>query len=219
MSNIFNMARLDFYTLKSQTAMYFIIPVIAVFFSMTGSPLSVLGFTAAWLVLLVNTNLFAIQEKYGLERLYSSLSLDKKSVVLGRYISTTINYLFAFLVVVIIGVIMSFVQGRTNPVDGIIEGFCLSLLAFTLISAIQLPIYFGAGYTKGRILSMIPFVVIMGFVILQSLFEKLESVMQSILAFGNGVYVISFIVSVVVMLMSYYIAVLCYKKGSEWRLE
>lgn len=212
MSNIFNMARLDFYTLKSQTAMYFIIPVIAVFFSMTGSPLSVLEFTAAWLVLLVNTNLFAIQEKYGLERLYSSLSLDKKSVVLGRYISTTINYLFAFLVVVIIGVIMSFVQGRANPVDGIIEGFCLSLLAFTLISAIQLPIYFGAGYTKGRILSMIPFVVIMGFVILQSLFEKLESVMQSILAFGNGVYVISFIVSVVVMLMSYYIAVLCYKK-------
>ena len=62
MSNTFNMARLDFYTLKSQTAMYFIIPVIAVFFSMTGSPLSVLGFTAAWLVLLVNTNLFAIQE-------------------------------------------------------------------------------------------------------------------------------------------------------------
>lgn len=212
MSNTFNMARLDFYTLKSQTAMYFIIPVIAVFFSMTGSPLSVLGFTAAWLVLLVNTNLFAIQEKYGLERLYSSLSLDKKSVVLGRYISTTINYLFAFLVVVIIGVIMSFVQGRTNPADGIIEGFCLSLLVFTLISAIQLPIYFGAGYTKGRILSMIPFLVIIGFVMLQSLFEKLGSVIQSILAFGNSIYAISFIVSVVVMVISYYIAVFCYKR-------
>lgn len=212
MSNTFNMARLDFYTLKSQTAMYFIIPVIAVFFSMTGSPLYVLGFTAAWLVLLVNTNLFAIQEKYGLERLYSSLSLDKKSVVLGRYISTTINYLFAFLVVVIIGVIMSFVQGRTNPVDGIVEGFCLSLLVFTLISAIQLPIYFGAGYTKGRILSMIPFLVIIGFVMLQSFFEKLGSVIQTILTFGNSIYAISFIVSVVVMVISYYIAVFCYKR-------
>ena len=133
-------------------------------------------------------------------------------MVLGRYISTTINYLFAFLVVVIIGVIMSFVQGRTNPVDGIVEGFCLSLLVFTLISAIQLPIYFGAGYTKGRILSMIPFLVIIGFVMLQSFFEKLGSVIQTILTFGNSIYAISFIVSVVVMVISYYIAVFCYKR-------
>lgn len=83
MSNAFNMARLDFYTLKSQTVMYLIIPAIAVFFSLTGSPLSVLGFTAAWLVLLVNTNLFAIQEKYGLERLYGSLALNKKKCGFG----------------------------------------------------------------------------------------------------------------------------------------
>lgn len=211
MSNAFNMARLDFYTLKSQTAMYLIIPAIAVFFSLTGSPLSVLGFTAAWLVLLVNTNLFAIQEKYGLERLYGSLALNKKSVVLGRYISTTLNYLFAFIVVVIIGVFMAFVQGHQTPVDGIVEGFCLSLLVFTLISAIQLPIYFGAGYTKGRILSMIPFLVIVGFVILQSFFEKLEKVLKSILAYGNGIYVICLIVSVLVMIVSYYVAVSCYK--------
>lgn len=212
MSNTFHMVRLDFYTLKSQSVMYLMILVIAVFFSMTGSPLPVLGFTAAWLVLLVNTNLFAIQEKYGLERLYGSLSLNKKSVVLGRYLSTTINYLFAFFVVMIMGVIMAFVQGRANPVDGILKGFCLSFLVFSLISAIQLPIYFGAGYTKGRILSMIPFLLIMGFVLLQSLFEKAESVIQSILAFGNGLYVSSILVSVAGMGISYYIAVLCYKR-------
>lgn len=213
MSNAFNMAMLDFYTLKSQTAMYLIIPAIAVFFSLTGSPLSVLGFTAAWLVLLVNTNLFAIQEKYGLERLYGSLALNKKSVVLGRYISTTLNYLFAFIVVVIIGVFMAFVQGHQAPVDGVVEGFCLSLLVFTLISAIQLPIYFRAGYTKGRILSMIPFLVIVGgFVILQSFFEKLEEVLKSILAYGNGIYVVCLIVGVLVMIVSYYVAVSCYKK-------
>lgn len=212
MSNVFNMARLDFFTLKSQMTTYLIIPVIAVIFSLIGSPISVLGFTAAWLVLLVNMNLFAIQEKYGLERLYSSLALNKRSVVLGRYISTTLNYLFTFFVVVIVGVLMSFIQGHSDFDKGIIRSFCLSLLVFTLISAIQLPIYFVVGYTKGRIICVIPFLIIVGFSILQSLNERLERVIQSILASGNGIYAICLIVSVLAMAVSYYVAVFCYKK-------
>ena len=68
MNNAFNMVRLDFYTLKSQPGVYLIIPVVAIFFSLMGSPITVLGFTASWLVLIVNTNLFAVQERYGLER-------------------------------------------------------------------------------------------------------------------------------------------------------
>lgn len=212
MSNVFNMARLDLYTLKSQMAMFLVIPVIAVFFSLMGSTLAVLGFSAVWLVILINTNLFAIEEKYGLERLYSSLALDKKSVVLGRYISTTLNYLFTFFVITIIGILISFVQGYHNSIDDFIKGFCLSLLAFSLISAIQLPIYFWAGYTKGRFLSLIPFLIIVGFVMLQSFFEKLEGVMNSILAYGNGIHAICLIVSIVVMVASYGVSVLCYKK-------
>ena len=54
MSNTFNMARLDFYTLKSQMTTYMVIPTVALFFSLTGLSLSALGFTAAWLVLIVN---------------------------------------------------------------------------------------------------------------------------------------------------------------------
>lgn len=211
MSNVFNMARLDFFTLKSQMTTYLIIPVIAVFFSLTGSPLAVLGFTAAWLALLVNMNLFAIQEKYGLERLYSSLALNKKSVVLGRYISTTLNYFFVFFVVVTVGVLMSFIQGHSDFDKGIFGSFCISLLVFTLISAIQFPIYFVVGYTKGRIICVIPYLIIVGLVILQSLNERLERVIQSILAFGNGIYAICLIVSVAVMSVSYYVAVFCYK--------
>jgi hypothetical protein len=212
MSNTFNMARLDFYTLKSQMTTYMVIPTVALFFSLTGLSLSVLGFTAAWLVLIVNTNLFAIQEKYGLERLYSSLALNKKSVVLGRYISATLNYLFGYFVVIIVGVIISFIQGHANFYNGIIEGFCISLLTFTLVSAIQLPIYFVVGYTKGRIISMIPFLIIAGLVILQALNERLERVIRSVLDYGNSIYAICLISSIVIMVVSYYISVSCYKK-------
>ncbi len=212
MSNTFNMARLDFYTLKSQMTTYMVIPTVALFFSLTGLSLSALGFTAAWLVLIVNTNLFAIQEKYGLERLYSSLALNKKSVVLGRYISATLNYLFGYFVVIIVGVIISFIQGHANFYNGIIEGFCISLLTFTLVSAIQLPIYFVVGYTKGRIISMIPFLIIAGLVILQALNERLERVIRSVLDYGNSIYAICLISSIVIMVVSYYISVSCYKK-------
>lgn len=214
MSNVFNMTRLDFFTLKSQMTTYLIIPVIAVFFSLTGSPLSVLGFTAAWLVLLVNMNVFAIQEKYGLERLYSSLALNKKSVVMGRYISTTLNYFFVFFVVVTVGVLMLFIQGHSDFDKGIIGSFCISLLVFALISAIQFPVYFAVGYTKGRIICVIPYLIIVGLGILQSLNERLERVIQSILAYGNGIYAICLIVSAAVMAVSYYVAVFCYKNIS-----
>ncbi len=164
------------------------------------------------MTLIVNTNLFAIQEKYGLERLYSSLALNKKSVVLGRYISATLNYLFGYFVVIIVGVIISFIQGHANFYNGIIEGFCISLLTFTLVSAIQLPIYFVVGYTKGRIISMIPFLIIAGLVILQALNERLERVIRSVLDYGNSIYAICLISSIVIMVVSYYISVSCYKK-------
>lgn len=61
-------------------------------------------------------------------------------------------------------------------------------------------------------LKEIPFLIIVGFVMLQSFFEKLEGVMNSILAYGNGIHAICLIVSIVVMAASYCVAVLCYKK-------
>ncbi len=210
MGNTFHMARLDFYTLKSQGAAYFSTPIIVIVISLIDSSLSVLGFTAAWMVLLINTNLFAIQEKYGLERLYGSLPLNRKSVVLGRYLSTTMNYLVTFFVVMIIGVLMSVIRRYASPMGGFMEGFCFSMLIYALISGIQLPIYFGVGYTKGRILSWVPFVILIGLALLQSLFEGFGRVTQSILALGNALYVISVMGSVAVMVLSYYVAVICY---------
>ncbi len=82
MTTVFNMVKLDFFTLKSQFVVYLTVPAIIGMFCMMNSSILLLSVTAAWLILIVNTNLFAIQEKYGLERLYSSLAITKKIFIL-----------------------------------------------------------------------------------------------------------------------------------------
>ena len=70
------MARLDYFTCKPNIISYFtLIPVTIIFSFMSTSSIFIFNFTAAWFIALMSTNIFVVQEKNELERLYASLSL------------------------------------------------------------------------------------------------------------------------------------------------
>ena len=83
------MARLDYFTCKPNIISYFtLIPVTIIFSFMSTSSIFIFNFTAAWFIALMSTNIFVVQEKNELERLYASLSLTTQNIVAGRYIYT-----------------------------------------------------------------------------------------------------------------------------------
>lgn len=210
MATSFKMAKLDFYTLKGQLAAYLIMPIIAYLFLSMNSSALLLGFTAMWLVLIINMNLFALEEKYHLERLYSMLAVSRKQLILGRYLSTTLNFVVGFIFIFATTIIFSVINKQIIIWQDILVGFFISFFGFAIVSAVQLPIYFGFGYNRGRFLSILPFLILVGGIGLSSVNEKIAKVVYFILS--NDISLMYLAGGILILGISYLISLACYKK-------
>jgi len=125
---------------------------------------SMAALTGASLALMISfmiiTHLFASEEKNGMVRLYGSLPMNKKDVVIGRYINCTIMGLGCILVsALLMGLCAAaFVEIKLAEVV-----FYFSLIAgiFLFCLAVQLPILIKRGYIKGQIPALISSVLAM----------------------------------------------------------
>lgn len=116
-----------------------------------------------FVLILLMTYPFSIGEKNRLDTLYSTLSINRKTVVRGSY-SFALMAEVAFIVLAILfSWIMSlFIRVKFDIAEIL---FPISLLSgvFSLLVAIQFPIYFKYGYSKAKILAFIPlFIVFLG---------------------------------------------------------
>ena len=108
---------------------------------------------------------FAIEEKSNLDALYVTLSVNRKTVVLGRYLFVfllnlcAVAFSFAFAM---FGVFGARLAGSFQNGGGGSLAFILAMPALLLlIQSVQLPIYFKFGYTRAKFLSIVPFVLFM----------------------------------------------------------
>jgi len=212
MSNSLKMARLDYFTFKSQIVAYASLVLMIVLFSIMGSSFVTLAITVSWFVALLSTNIFAIQEKNELERLYASLSFSLKYMICGRYIFIFVNYVLAMFLSIFIGILISITQNRNIDYADVILGIFISLFVFTIITGIQIPIYFRLGYTKARVWSMIPFVSIMAIFILPSFIDAFSNLIAELIKHQIILGIICFIVSFVILPVSYRLSIICYQK-------
>ena len=97
MTGIMRMLKLDFFTIKSQIISYLSLVVIILMFECIGSPFFVLCITGAWFVVLISSNIFAIQEKNNMDFLYGSVSIRLNDIIRGRYLFMFLNFSHLFL--------------------------------------------------------------------------------------------------------------------------
>ena len=108
---------------------------------------------------------FAIGEKSNLDALYATLSVNRNTVVLGRYLFTfllnlcTVAFSFAFAAFGVFGARLANVF-QNGGGDSIALILALSAI-LVLIQSVQLPIFFKYGYTKAKFISIVPFAVFM----------------------------------------------------------
>lgn len=111
---------------------------------------------------------FAAGEKCNLDALYPTLSVGRKTVVLGRYVFSLVFNLCAVLFSIALAAAAMLAvhafgwgfgtePGTGNPLDA---ALVLSAVMI-VIQAIQLPMYFRLGYTKARTLAIVPFAAMM----------------------------------------------------------
>ena len=178
MNGAFRIAKLDFFTMKSQAVLYVIMVLIVSMFSIMDSSIIVSFITGAWFTALMASNIFVIQEKNNLNRLYGSVSVELKDIVLGRYIFAFSNYAISLVTVIVVSLIVSLFRDMFIDVSNILLGFSLSLLIFSIITGIQMPLFFKLGYTKAKIWAVVPFLVVMLLVIIPSFITVLSTFIQ-----------------------------------------
>jgi len=212
MNGAFRIAKLDFFTMKSQAVLYAIMVLIVSMFSIMDSSIIVLFITGAWFTALMASNIFIIQEKNNLNRLYGSVSVELKDIVLGRYIFAFSNYVISLVTVIAVSLIVSLFRDMFIDVSNILLGFSLSLLIFSTITGIQMPLFFKLGYTKAKMWAVVPFLVVMSLVIIPSFITVLSTFVQSVMSNQSLVIAVGIVVSCVIQLISYKIAVIAYRK-------
>ena len=212
MTEFFKITKLDFFTMKSQFAAYLSLAAIVLLFGFMGSSVTVLCVTGAWFVALMSSNIFALQEKNNLDRLYGSVSVGLKDIVLGRYAFMFFNYFISFLAVIVMYSIFALFQNRAVELGDISLGFSLSFLAFSIITGIQMPLFFKIGYTKAKIWSLVPFIAVMAVVVIPSFVSALSGIIEFMQA-NQGILIISGILtSCIIQFISYKTAVVAYRK-------
>lgn len=128
-------------------------PMISVFIiksmaALTGESLALM------ISFMIITHLFASEEKNGMARLYGSLPMNKKDVVIGRYINCILMGLGCILVsALLMGLCCSFIP--EIKFSNVVFYYSVILGIFLICLVIQLPLMFELGYTKGQLPAMI----------------------------------------------------------------
>lgn len=212
MTGSLKMAKLDFFTMKSQLSGYLTLAVIVVLFGFMGSSVTAICITASWFAALMSSNIFAMQEKNNLHRLYGSVSVGLKDIVLGRYVFVFLNYIVCFLAVIVLYSGFSMLQSQALGLPDIMLGFSISLLIFSAITGVQMPLFFKLGYTKAKVWSLVPFIAVIALTVIPSFVEALSGIMQYMLSNRALLIAGSILASCIIELLSYHIAFAAYRK-------
>jgi len=215
MTGFLRITKLDFFTMKSQFIVYLSLVLVVIMYGFMGSSVTILCITGAWFVALMSSNIFAIQEKNNLNRLYGSVSVSLNDIVLGRYVFVFLNYIISFFVVIVLHSGFALYQNIGLELTDIMLGFSVSFLVFSTITGIQMPMFFKMGYTKAKIWSMVPFAAVMVLVVVPSFVSELSGVIEFMQSNQSILVVVGILASCIIQFLSYQIAVVAYRKGKR----
>jgi len=103
---------------------------------------------------------FAIGEKSNIDVLYTTLSINRNTVVLGRYLFALSLDILAGLSTFILSFVVLTIMQKDFVVIEVLSAIPILFLVFSVIQSVQLPIYFKLNYTKAKFIAYIPFVVL-----------------------------------------------------------
>ncbi|MCC0660611.1 ABC-2 transporter permease [Clostridioides sp. ZZV14-6154] len=211
MTDSIKFTKLDIFTMKSYFNMNLVLLPVIMLFSYMGSSTLTLYITCSWFVALMISNVFAIEEKNNLSRLYGTLSIKLRDIVLGRYIFILLNFVLTVFIITILSIVILFFKSKSIDIQEIILGISTSFLVFSAIVGVQIPIFFKMGYLKTRFWSLIPYIIVLTLVLMTSLIDKISFVIDFII-YNQGIFsILGLIASFIILVVSYKISFLLYE--------
>lgn len=203
-----NMVKLDYFTMKPNLKTFGVVVLFVVGFWLMSTSIALLLLNCAWYVALISTNIFSVEEKNGLKRLYGMLPLRTRDIILGRYVFVVLSYVVATSVV--LG--LSFVVPGREPItlDGAFLSLSGSLLVFVAIVGAQMPFFFRLGYNKGRFYAIVPFFAVMGLAAIPSLMGHTLALFNWAINNQTMAALLTLALSMTILTLSYVASLLLY---------
>ncbi|WNY24924.1 ABC-2 transporter permease [Methanolapillus millepedarum] len=160
MNKILSVIRLDFYTLKPYQKSIFGMLLIWLILFLVFRSIGILAGIVMISLTLFATYPFSIGERYDLDTLYATLSLKRKDVVIGRYAFAFIIELIGVAAVFILSA-LPFLNGMENTSFAeLAVVICVLYAVSSLVIATQNPIFFKYGYTKSKLFTYLPLILV-----------------------------------------------------------
>ena len=213
MNGFMKMTKLDFITMKSQFWAYLSLFLIVILDWIMGSSVILLCVATSLFIALFSYTLFSLQEKNKLDRLYGSVSVSVKDIVLGRYVFVLLNFLLSLLAIIVLCFASALFQNEVLRITDVAVGISLSLLAFSIIIGIQMPMFFKWGYTKAKVWSLVPFIVVTILIILaKPLLHTLSGIVKFLMSNQSILLASGILASCIILFVSYRVSVVAYRK-------
>lgn len=167
MNKIMNMVHLDLISLKPNfkigMVIFLLVLMIPAYLDM--------GSLGIALVVLMFSEMVGASDVFsagrgGLDSLYASLFVERKTVVIARYLFSTLTSFVATVIAILIGLAVSLMSSNYFNMSEFLILCSANLLVMFVMSSINLPILFKLGFKNARTISMIlpmalPFVAFM----------------------------------------------------------
>jgi hypothetical protein len=213
--------RLDFVTVKPYFAgkNMAIYAGVALYMSYLGGALTGMGM-GLMLGTLFASYPFALCEKSNLDALYTTLSVNRRTVVRGRYLFTLALDLCIIAALFAVAVTFIFIRNETVSGEDVIEALTVAAVIFALtivIQAVQFPIYFKFGYTKAKLLSLVPFFALMAAYFLLTSIARESALLNRLYELSErlktgGIITLALLGVIIAAYVSYRLSLSFYKK-------
>ena len=143
--------------------------------------------TAAIAMSLLAANPFAADERGRLDTLYSTLPVSRRGVVVGRYLALLAVYVLVAALATVVAIVVPLVRGGEIAFELLAPVNVASFVVFCVAVAVQLPFFFGLGFTRARPMMYLPIAVLIGAFYLASQTGLLDRVDPLAVASANPV--------------------------------
>ncbi|MCL2137338.1 MAG: ABC-2 transporter permease [Coriobacteriia bacterium] len=162
---------------------------------------------------------FAIGEKSNIDVLYTTLSISRNTVVLGRYLFALSLDILAGLSTFVLSFLVLTVMQKGFVAIQALSTIPVMFFVFSVIQAVQLPVYFSLSYAKAKVIAYTPLIVMSSAILLASNFindalflDKTVGLINWLAANFMATLVLGVVFWLIIMFVSYKVSVLLYRK-------
>lgn len=99
---------------------------------------------------------FLGDERGRLDTLYGVLPITRRTIVIGRVLSILVYFLIAAVVATVVTLIVALVRGQSVPIEFMLIAHAAALAFVGIALALQVPVFFRVGYSRGRFMAYAP---------------------------------------------------------------